>query len=54
MDKFKPLVSLDMRITQSDIVGMLDLNEDGELIIVVDEQKYLFDSVKDYFIGGTI
>lgn len=54
MAKFKPLVLLDMKITQSDIVGILDLNENDELIIVVDETKYLFDDVKNYFVGGTI
>ena len=54
MAKFKPMAMLDMKITQSDIVGILDTNESGDLIVVVDEQEYLFDSIKDYFVGGTI
>ena len=54
MAKFKPLVSLDVKVTQSDIVGILDLNDNDELIITVDDAEYKFDDVKSYFVGGTI
>ena len=54
MAKLKPMVALDMKITQSDIAGILDINEDGELCIFVDDQPYTFDSIKDSFVGGTI
>lgn len=54
MAKFKPIVVLDMKVSQSDIAGILDINEDGELCICVDDKSYVFDEIKDYFIGGTI
>ena len=54
MAKFKPLVSLDVKVNQSDIVGILDLNDNDELIITVDDAEYKFDDIKHLFVGGTI
>lgn len=54
MAKFKPMVSLNMKVTQSDVVGILDMDEDGELSVFVDDEVYTFDSIKDLFVGGTI
>lgn len=54
MAKFKPMASLNIKVTQSDIVGILDVDDDGELSIFVDDEVYKFDEIKDSFIGGTI
>ena len=54
MAKFKPMAELDKDFKSSDIVGLLDLNEDEELCVFVDENAYRFEDIKHLFVGGTI
>ena len=54
MAKVTPIIELGLKLSKSKLLGIFDVNEDGKDVVIVDEQEYLFEDIKEYFYGGTI
>lgn len=54
MAKTTPIIELGLKLSKSKLLGIFDMNEDGKDIVIIDEQEYLFDDIKQYFHGGVI
>ena len=48
----KGCIKLDKKYSK--VVGMIDRNEDGDLIVIVDGEENLFEDIIESFLGGEI
>ena len=53
MAKQVPIIELERKTSTSKVLGILDI-KDGKDIIIVDGEEHLFDDIKKYFYGGII